>query len=114
MKIKLGCMPRSVTSVQLTLPAVEEALKTNYWIRAIDLKPARQWDAGLQSRIQTTLQLNQAGRKYLKKDANTKLAAIRVLKRVNRSQDCLYVHLRENPTICGGPSERPRTSRKAV
>jgi hypothetical protein len=101
-KIKLDCRPRSGTSVRLTLPAVEEALKTNYRVRTIDLKPTRQWDAGLQSRIQTTLQLNEAGRKYVRKDANNKRAAIRVLSRVNQSQDCLFVHLRENPTICGG------------
>jgi hypothetical protein len=87
------------------LPAMEDSLKANYVVRRIVILRCRNDmfvpDKALQERLRPYLALNEAGRSYLVTDAGNKHVALRVLEQVNEDRDCLFIHLRENPTICG-------------
>ncbi|GKY97955.1 hypothetical protein MPSEU_000753500 [Mayamaea pseudoterrestris] len=56
-------------------------------------------DGDLKS-IETVLSLNHAGRGYMVVGAANRVACLKVLEKVKHNLDCLFFHLRENPTLC--------------
>ena len=46
------------------------------------------------------LRLNRAGRRYVRQDPTNHLECVNVLDAARDDLDCLYLHLRENPSIC--------------
>jgi hypothetical protein len=50
--------------------------------------------------LQSLLQLNAAGRRYMVDDANNLYQCTEVLGAVRHDLNCLYLHLRENPGLC--------------
>lgn len=70
------------------------SLRQNYTIESIENASN---EADLRKQIETITRLNQAGRRYLREDANSKSKCIAVLAKVKNNLDCLYFHLRENP-----------------
>ena len=57
-------------------------------------------------KIDALLLLNEAGRGYMLVDADDRVKATQVLEQVSYKQDCLFTHLRENPTVCTGTACR--------
>jgi hypothetical protein len=86
------------------VPTLYEAVRRNFVIRSIRL-----YDSPTRSRyrrleevapgIDTTARLNREGRMYMLEDKMNRSKGIDLLGRVSDSLDCLYFHLRENPSL---------------
>jgi hypothetical protein len=99
-------------------------VKKNYGLENLDEGSSAQDKTG---EIGTLLRLNQAGRRYLIKDAGSIAKGVEVLVAVRDDLGCLFYQLLENPLLCGiehryvatgtiadGPvhgNKRPRTSK---
>jgi hypothetical protein len=83
--------------------ALAEALKTNYTVKNISFLYIPTREAGQTlleiDDIPIMLRLNAAGRGYMKTAPTNKRAGLRVLEEVMDSLDCLFYHLRENPSL---------------
>ncbi|CAB9511591.1 NACHT domain [Seminavis robusta] len=75
------------------------ALKTNMGIE--DLGVALDRVAFFKPTIESIARLNAVGRKYLKAHAFDQAKGVQVLSKVNDSLDCIFLHLQENPSLCG-------------
>jgi hypothetical protein len=69
-------------------------LKKNYALESLDLSYHAR-DVG------AILQLNRAGRRYLIEDGSSISKGVEVLSRVKDDINCIFLHLLENPRLCG-------------
>ena len=76
---------------------LQQALQENYTLANIEFA---------HENLDPTIPLlDQAGRRYLKEDAASKLKCIAVLAKVKHHLNCLFFHLRENPILCTGADD---------
>ena len=88
---------------KITGLALCTVLSTNYTIEKVALKKMfyQPWDASLLETVQALVLLNKAGRRYMASDPSNHQAGVRVLEQVVDNINCLFLHLRENPLLCG-------------
>jgi hypothetical protein len=101
---------RCNNSLATSLPSFLKAMSTNYTIQHLMLKPRPQVHAysadirlgnvTFKKTLGTIVQLNRAGRVYMKTDPSNKRKGVQVLEQVKRDLDCFYCHVRENPSLC--------------
>jgi hypothetical protein len=72
-------------------------VKKNYSLEVLDEGLTTMDKTG---EVGTLLRLNQAGRRYLIKDAASIAKGVEVLIGVRKDLGCLFYHLLENPTLC--------------
>jgi hypothetical protein len=105
------------------LPLFLDALRQNFTIQTIGLNQDRNinqldipvdtdrddlaqsdlqdpWDDDLVLAIETVPLLNRAGRCYMKDALTDQVVGFEVLERVNDDLDCIFYHVRENPSLC--------------
>ncbi|GKY99127.1 hypothetical protein MPSEU_000868200 [Mayamaea pseudoterrestris] len=90
-------------------PLFLEAMAKTYSLQQVELAGA---SLVTKERIEMYIQLNEAGRGYMAVDGSNHKKAMRVLGRVNQNLNCLFTHLRENPSICKVRIVKARASRK--
>ena len=76
---------------------VQVTFKTTRSMSPVDAVSA---DPDTNTQFRMINRLNAAGRNYLVSDAGNKLRGVGVLDSVLDSLDCLYFHVRENPSLC--------------
>ena len=91
-------------------PDLLEAIKSNFSIRNIGLGSDCMhshslfehcpWSSDLRKNIASVLRLNHAGRNYIVADPYNKHKGFALLEETNDSLDCLFLHLKENPSLC--------------
>jgi hypothetical protein len=101
--------PRNDSLVR-ALPTFRKAMSANYTMQHLELKPwpqvhvysvdIRLGNVAFKKTLDTILQLNRAGRVYMKTDPSNKRKGVQVLEQVKRDLDCFYCHVRENPSLC--------------
>ena len=75
-----------------------EAYRKNYSLEECSLQLTNEKH---QSEVAAILRLNKAGRRYLVEDGpSSRAKGVAVLDAVNDDLDCLFVHLKENPSLC--------------
>jgi hypothetical protein len=72
-------------------------VRKNYSLEVLDESLSAHDKTG---ELGTLLRLNQAGRRYLIKDAASIAKGVEVLIGVSDDLGCLFYHLLENPTLC--------------
>jgi hypothetical protein len=84
-----------------TVPALQEVLKDNFVIQSMTLLYYCSVSSHFKSvpGLDTVPCLNREGRSYMREDKLDRSKGINLLARVNTSLDCLYFHLRENPSL---------------
>jgi hypothetical protein len=77
------------------------AISDNFRLEHINLCQQASWDEDLSDLIHVITRLNKEGRQYVKymDDPNFTMRAFCLLEAVNDSIDCLYVHLRDVPSL---------------
>jgi hypothetical protein len=91
---------------KVKLPMVIKAMQGNYFLSNVSLLPIliRQergfWHRDTRSWVKSLIRLNRAGRSYLAHDASNKREGVKVLSQINDEMDCIFIHLRENPSLC--------------
>ena len=97
---------------QYALPTFLEALTTNYTVLKVAFECANlgePWDPAWKANVEALIRLNVAGRGRVAMDPTNKRNSINVLDQVREDMDCIFIHLCENPLICGG---LPRPARR--
>lgn len=91
--------------------SIMKVYRNNYSLEHCSLKPSNESN---RSEVEALFRLNKAGRYYLKDEGKTRAKGVAVLAEVADDLDCLFVHLKENPTLCDiQKSESPaRAGRK--
>jgi hypothetical protein len=72
------------------------------------------WSLEFERELAIMLRLNRAGRRYMLINPSNQFAGFKVLALVKDSLDCIYFHLRENPSLCkrGQATGRTGTRRR--
>jgi hypothetical protein len=111
----LGCPLQPFSKpARVSYPLLREAMKKSHTLEKVILKLRRHgrfgeidpWCDDYRKEVEMVARLNMSGRKYLKADPGQRALGFQVLANVNDDSNCLFFHLRENPTLCqrSGPN----------
>lgn len=92
-------------------PQVIKAVEESYTITEADvnwISTEEYWGVLIEKSIHLVCVLNRAGRIYLRNDPANRSAGVNVLEKVNDNLDCLFFHLRENPSLIK-PQPQPQS-----
>jgi hypothetical protein len=95
--LRLSPVLASITLGVEEMNQLVSLVKTNYSLANLDAGVSAHDKTG---ELGTLLRLNQAGRRYLIKDAASIAKGVEVLIDVRNDLSCLFYHLLENPTLC--------------
>lgn len=116
----IGAVKLQLVSLDLCILGEDEGFCSTSFIHALTcnydlccfsvdrLKNADDWrsllSSGIRRIIDGILVMNKAGRRYLLTDPWTKEKGVTVLAAAADRLDCLFLHLRENRSLCSGPA----------
>jgi hypothetical protein len=78
-----------------------------------ELQEVLKKDEAYHSSIAGLIRMNKSGRSRALRDPSNKLAGVSVLNSISDNVDCLFLHLRENPSLCNRHCGRRGRKRKA-
>jgi hypothetical protein len=125
-------MPTAVTNhvratITRAMPAFNETSRMTQSVRDLlepdliktlvtndELQEVLKKDETYHSLIAGLVRMNKSGRSRALKDPSNKLAGVSVLNSISDNVDCLFLHLRENPSLCNRHCGRRGRKRKVT